>query len=638
MKFFSRIKASFAGKEKPEAGRIVQPSVLDPLVGAYGGSMTPETLASIHYSADLGDIERAMRLYADVIEKDLHLGSVLDTRKAAVVGCPWEVVPGTDDGQGHKDADLVREILEAVPDFKGALRSLQEAGPYGFAMSEIMWATDGKWLYVESLDEVMQHRFVFRDDGWNLLKFPRLLTESYSFKGEEIPGEKFLFHRFQPRGGYVVRSGLMRGLVWWWMFQNYSIKDWISFMERFGQGFVLGRYDSASSRGDRETLEAAVKNMATELAAMISKTTEIEVHEFKGTASINMFEDFSRVADSLKSKRVLGQTLTTQEGESGSYALGQVQNEVRQDILEYDCTCTMETIQRGLVEPLVDFNHGPRDKYPKFQIKFQPPEDLEALAKRDKILIVDMGMPVPMSYMRDTYGIPEPEGDEPVLGGMAKPDHSPRNRGEGAIEFQDIGGGIGGLDALIQSLTAELGEEVIEKILHNVGRQIKAFEGGLLDLVQGRVKGEISGLVRGQTTIAEATENLEAFFSGDQFRDPDSGEYTMDPRARAELYVRNELKQIYQDAALENAKQAYPNDKLYAFSRGPRDSRTADDSRAIEALTNWEFGGTPMPVEQYWAHPVVQAAHRPNDRGRDIIWPLWRFPEDVQRMIRGRYG
>ncbi len=625
-------------RKKPEIARIVQPKRTDALVGAYGGAMTPETLASIHYSADLGDIDQAMRLYSDVISKDLHLASVIETRSGAVVGCEREITPGTDDAQGEKDADLVREVLEAIPDFDTAMMSLLEAAPYGFACPEIMWATDGRWIYIESLDEVLQHRFTFRGPDWELLKQPRLLTEEWGSKSEEIPAEKFLFHRFRPRGGYVVRSGLMRGLVWWWLFKNYSVKDWVSFMEKFGQGFVLGKYDPASSPGDRDVLEIAVKNMATELAAIISKNTEIETREFRGTASLNMFEDFNQFANAEMSKRVLGQTLTTQEGKSGSYALGKVHGDVRQDILEWDARCLMGTVQRGLVEPIVIYNYGPRDKYPKFLIRYQPPADLKALADRDKILVVDMGAPLPLSYVRDTYGIPEPEGDEPVLGGVIpSPQPSPEEKGEKSAEFQEAGE-IAGLDALVKSLTIELSEDAIGKILGNVGSRIKAFEGGLLSMVQGRVRGEINGLVRGQISIADATNNLEAFFSSDRFKDPDSGEYTMDPRARAEMYVRNELKQVYRDTALENAKEAYPNQQLYAFSRGPRDARTEDDSRAIEALTNWEYGGTPMPLEQYWAHPTVQASHRPNDRGRDVIWPLLRFPEEVQRMIRARYG
>jgi len=633
--------AHYKKAERPEITRIVQANKADALVGAYSGAMTPETLASYHRLADGGDIGRAMRAWADVIEKDLHLGSVLDTRKGAVVGCPWEIVPADDSDQAAKDADLVREIFEAIPDFSNTVRAMQDAVPYGFAFAEIMWAVQGRWIYVESIDEVMPHRLTFRGDNLDVLKYPRLLMTEMDFRGTEVPPEKFLFYRFQPRGGYVVRSGLMRGLSWWWLFQNYSIKDWVAFMEKFGQGFVLGRYDSAASAGDRRVLEEAVKNMATELAAMISKTTEIEIREFKGSATINMFDDFQRIADSYKSKRVIGQTLTTQEGVSGSLALGKVQGEVRQDILEYDCRGTEDVFNRGLVVPIVDFNFGSRDKYPKFKLKYEPPEDMKALVDVHKVLVVDMGVPVPLSYIRDTYGIPEPEEGEAILGGASPaPTKNQTAVDSGAsAQFQAEGSDdIYALVGMTSPLLMELAPDRIRDILAGVGGKITSFEGDLLNMVKSRVSADIGDLLTGRSTTAQALDSLTQFFSGGGFRDPDSGEYTMDPRARAELYVRNEMKQIYRDTALENAKETYPDQKLYAFSRGPRDSRTAQDSENIEALTNWEHGGVPMPVDQYWAHPVVQAAHRPNDRGRDVIWPLRRFPEDVQRAIKSRYG
>ena len=199
-------------------------------------------------------------------------------------------------------------------------------------------------------------------------------------------------------------------------------------------------------------------------------------------------------------------------------------------------------------------------------------------------------------------------------------------------------GNLDGLDALVKLLTVELSEEAVGRILGGVGRQITSFDGDVLDLVQGRVRTEINGLVRGQASLAQATDSLEDFFGRKEFLDPETGEYTMDPRARAELYVRNELAGIYREASLENAREAYPGEKLHAFSRGPRDDRTMPDSKSVEALTNWEHGGVPMPEAQYWSHPTVQASHRPNDRGRDVIWPLRRFPPEVQRAIVARYG
>jgi len=608
-------------------------------MGAYSSGLTPEKLSGLHRNADAGRIDQTMRLYSDVMSKDLHLGGILDKRKGAVAGCTWEIIPGTDDTQGEKDTDLIRELFRVIPNFDDMIRSLMEAVPYGFSFLEVMWATDGKWIYVESVDDILPHRFIFQDNkDWKLLSYPRLITDD-NLNGIELPKDKFLFHRFQPKGGYVVRSGLMRALVWWWMFKSYSIKDWLAFMEIYGQGFRIGRYDEGASPGDRDVLEEAVKNMATDFSAVISKSTEIEVKYPQITSAVASYENFGHFANAEMSKRVLGQTLTTEQGEKGARALGQVHKEVEQDVLEYDARCIMGTIQKGLVVPLVDWNHGQRDKYPKFMIHYQPEEDLLQLAQKDKILIVDMGVEVPVSYIRSKHGIPEPEGDEPVVGRLINPTKEDKDKGK-AAQFQEEAAveDIIGLVGMVKPLLMELSEDKIRDILGNVGRQITAFEGDLREAVANRVITEVNGILRGQIGTREALDGLTSFFSQDRFRDPDSGEYTMDPRARAELYIRNEMKQVHRDAALESAKETYPNQKLYVFSRGPRDARTEADSMAIEELTNWEYGGIPMPVDQYWSHPTVQAAHRPNDRGRDVLWPLRRFPPEVQKAIVTKWG
>lgn len=64
------------------------------------------------------------------------------------------MVLGTDDSKDEKDAEFIREVLKAIPNFDDMIRSLMEAVPFGFAYPEVMWATDGRCIYVESIDDV----------------------------------------------------------------------------------------------------------------------------------------------------------------------------------------------------------------------------------------------------------------------------------------------------------------------------------------------------------------------------------------------------------------------------------------------------------------------------------------------------
>ena len=60
-----------------------------------------------------------------------------DTESEITGRCPWEIVPGTDDGQEQKDAELIREAFKVIPNFFDVIRSLMEAMPFGFACPEI---------------------------------------------------------------------------------------------------------------------------------------------------------------------------------------------------------------------------------------------------------------------------------------------------------------------------------------------------------------------------------------------------------------------------------------------------------------------------------------------------------------------
>ena len=109
---------------------------------------------------------------------------------------------------------------------------------------------------------------------------------------------------------------------------------------------------------------------------------------------------------------MLGQTLTTQTGGTGSYALGQVHDLVRHDIEASDAAQLAETLERDLVRPIVALNHGPRPAYPRVRIERAPAHDGEKLASVLSAL-VPLGLRVRVDEVRARLGYAAPgEGDE----------------------------------------------------------------------------------------------------------------------------------------------------------------------------------------------------------------------------------
>ena len=114
------------------------------------------------------------------------------------------------------------------------------------------------------------------------------------------------------------------------------------------------------------------------------------------------------------SKAVLGHTGST---DSTPGKLGSDNNAefVRQDIRAADAKSLANAIRWQLIKPLVDFNFGPQEKYPDFKFKIEPPKDLKTEAEKDKIVIVDMGLPVDKKYLYGKYNIPEPSEKADLL-------------------------------------------------------------------------------------------------------------------------------------------------------------------------------------------------------------------------------
>jgi phage gp29-like protein len=112
------------------------------------------------------------------------------------------------------------------------------------------------------------------------------------------------------------------------------------------------------------------------------------------------------------SKAVLGQTMTTDNGSSRSQA--DVHDRVRMDIARWDARQLENTLNEFLVRPFVIMNYGPQDAYPRVVLRLSEPEDLKMLVDA-LIPLIDRGMEVQMSEVRDKFGLSEPEKGAAML-------------------------------------------------------------------------------------------------------------------------------------------------------------------------------------------------------------------------------
>jgi phage gp29-like protein len=119
--------------------------------------------------------------------------------------------------------------------------------------------------------------------------------------------------------------------------------------------------------------------------AAIPENTDLEFITAPGTGSQGPAERRVELSDKAVDIFLLGQTLSTDHGKSGSRALGQVHEGIKQEMVEAVADFVAETLKSQLVAPLIQLNYGEITELPDLIPDIEAPKDELALTQRDLI-------------------------------------------------------------------------------------------------------------------------------------------------------------------------------------------------------------------------------------------------------------
>lgn len=394
---------------RPETREIAVAQVTDKYSEYPSNGLTPVRLAKIFKEADAGDVLRQMELYEELEEKDPHLFSQMQTRKNAVTGLDFEIIPFDSDDERDKEiAEFIEGQINSIESFEDVQNDLLDAIGKGFAVSEIIWGYDEGHVVVKEIKSRHQKRFF-----WDSVDDSFKVRTAEAPQGIELPTNKFILHRYKARSGHPSRAGVLRVVAWMYLFKNYDLKDWVSFAEIYGLPLRLGKYQPGASEEDKRALMAALVQIGADAAGIIPDGTTIEFITTEKNSSTNLYEQLARYCDEQISKAVLGQTLTSDSG-GGSYAQSKTHNDVRHDLTVADCKALAATLRRDLIRPLCIFNFGEDRRIPYLRFDCEEGEDLVQTANIVGTLIEKTGLSVPTSYLYKKFSIPKPEAGEEI--------------------------------------------------------------------------------------------------------------------------------------------------------------------------------------------------------------------------------
>jgi len=381
--------------------------VRSPISGYPGDGLNPRRLASLLRDADQGDPLRFFELAETIEERDPHYLGILGTRKRSVAQLDIQVDAAEDTPEANAHADMVREWLKRE-ELQLELFDILDAIGKGISLTEIIWDTsEGQWS---------PKQLAWRDPRW--FRFERNDGATPLLRGDSgdtpLQPFKFISAVIRAKSGLPIRSGIARLAAWSWMFKAYTLRDWAIFTQTFGQPVRVGKYPAGSSDADKDTLFRAVANIAGDCAAIIPESMVIDFVESANVgASHALYKERADWLDQQMSKAVLGQTATT-DAIAGGHAVGQEHRQVQQDIERADAKALSAILNRDLVQPWIQLEHGPQKKYPRLRIGREEEEDLTQTID-GVVKLVGYGLEVEAAVMREKLGLPEPRPGAKLL-------------------------------------------------------------------------------------------------------------------------------------------------------------------------------------------------------------------------------
>lgn len=377
------------------------------------GGLTPAKAAHILREAERGQLIAQCELAEDIEEKDAHVQSELGKRRLAMQSVPWNIVPPPNASAAEqRDAEMIEELLRNATWLDDAIFDAGDGILKAFSNQELIWDFYDNTHVIEACE--------WRDPSWfqiNPNNRNELTLRDGSHEGEALRPFGWLSHQHKSKSGYLSRHGLIRVLVWPFLFKNYSVRDLAEFLEIYGLPLRLGKYPAGASEKEKLTLLRAVMSIGHNAGGIIPKGMELEFEKAADGAS-DPFMAMVNWCEKSQSKAILGGTLTSQaDGKSSTNALGNVHNEVRTEIRDADLKQLQNTLTRDIVYPLFALNgksfNSPR-RHPRFEFDTTEAEDINQLAE-PLAKFVEMGMRIPTQWLHEKTKIPEAGKDEAVL-------------------------------------------------------------------------------------------------------------------------------------------------------------------------------------------------------------------------------
>ena len=322
-------------------------------------------------------------IYEDILT-DGHLSAVIQKRKSPILNTPIEFKRN-----GKVDEEIGVQLRS--PWFRSFLSDLADTVQWG--TSTFQFFRNGEWL------------------GYDLIprKHVNPIKRIILRRQSDITGDSFDEYADLVTIGNSRDLGILAKAALYVIYKRNATADWAQFIELYGHPLKEGIYDGWDE-DSRTKMTDDLFNMGGSAVIVHPKGTEIKIHDAGSkSASSDLYKSFVQYCNDELSKLELGNTLTTEAGDTGTQALGTVHQSVEDKIERADQKMILDVLNYELTD--VFTNLGMNTAGGEFSFVVPQNKDLSARVIIDQQL-KSMGLPISDDYLYETYGIEKPKNYE----------------------------------------------------------------------------------------------------------------------------------------------------------------------------------------------------------------------------------
>ncbi|MEP0860580.1 MAG: DUF935 family protein [Ignavibacterium sp.] len=327
---------------------------------------------------------------------DPHLFSTIQQRKAGVLSLNWEL---QQQESAQNEFDLINNILINI-NLENFIDQILNTPLFGFTVFEIIWKKEGNYLIPDRIDEKPQEWFFF--DQYNNLNYKKNFNANLGTnEGEIVNPLKFVLVQHKPTYQNPYGERVLSRCFWPVTFKRGGLKFWITFTEKYGNPFLVGKLPRGSAQQDIDNLLTSLENMVQDAVAVIPDDSSIDLKEAQRSSSVEVFKELMNFQNSEISKAILTQTLTTEVQDTGTYAASKTMGDMLAKVQQADQRLVERAINK-IIDLIYQVNFNSINK-PKFILYADEDVD-KLLAERDQIL-VNTGIKFTKDYYIRNYNL-----------------------------------------------------------------------------------------------------------------------------------------------------------------------------------------------------------------------------------------